>query len=114
MGKQISMAYTAAEKKERNKKMDNPCMPSSGPDYPYGLCLNLDDEHLKKLGIKSLPDVGDTMTVEATVKVTSVSQNSSERGSNSRRVELQITKMSLEQGEGSMEEAIGNAIDDAE
>jgi len=109
MGKLVDMAYTAKEKKERNKKMDM-CVPSNGPDYPYGMTLHLEDEHLKKLGMDKLPDVGGMLTLEARVEVISVSQNSDKRNNGNRRVELQIQRLGLEKGAGSMVDAIDDAL----
>lgn len=71
-----------------------------GPAYPYGLCLSLEDETLKKLGLDGdMPDVGDIIQFNAIAKVTSVSENEREGtdGTKSKccRVELQITDMGI-------------------
>lgn len=104
------MAYTAKEKKERNSPTE--AAKYDGPDYPYGLTLRLEDEHLKKLGISSLPKVGTSMAIEATCKVTSVSSNESERGSSRRCIELQIQKLGLDNDsdDDSMESAMASAV----
>lgn len=62
--------------------------------YPYGLCLTLDEDALKKLGIEELPKVGTKMALQAKVKVCMASDQSSIYG-RSRRIELQITDMAL-------------------
>jgi hypothetical protein len=68
-----------------------------GPRYPYGLTVSLDNDSLEKLGISQLPDVNETYTLVAQVRVTSVSANESDYGK-SRSVGLQITDMALEDG----------------
>jgi len=110
--KMVDMAYTAKEKKEREKGMKE-CTPYSGLDYPYGLQIRLEKDHLAKLGMDKLPKVGKTLTVEAKCVVTSVSQNSSSRGSESRCVELQIQKLAVGSEPSSMEDAVSEAVDKA-
>ena len=65
------------------------------PMYPYGLCLDLNDESLKTLGIKSMPKVGDTFTITAKVEVNRTSESESADGNNYRSVGLQITDMDI-------------------
>lgn len=95
--KLVSMERTAAEKKAAEERWNAEA--ETGPDYPYGLCLNLGGDELAKLGIKTLPAVGAEMEVTAKVKVTSVSSSESERGEGYKSVSLQITEMSLDDGE---------------
>lgn len=64
------------------------------PHYPYGLRLNLEAESLKKLEMKTLPQVGEKIMIIATAEVCSVSQNESEYG-DSKSVGLQITEMAI-------------------
>lgn len=42
---------------------DIPADGSGMPEYPYGLCIHLDGEDLKKLGITDLPAPGDRKSV---------------------------------------------------
>lgn len=86
-----SMKRTKTEAK--NQVLSSPSGPSE--DYPYGLCLSLEDETLEKLGMDELPKVGKPVKIVAEGKVESVSQNSSERGQNHRSARVQITKMKL-------------------
>lgn len=65
------------------------------PRYPYGLCLDLDDGSMEKLGIKDLPAVGTEMTIMAKVVVKSVSSNQYEGGDAESRMSLQITDMEV-------------------
>lgn len=89
-----NMKLTPAEAKES----DVCCDPgTSGPAYPYGLCLYLDNESLAKLGITDLPDVGTRLTLHAIVEVTSNSQRQTQDGKTV-NMDLQITDMEL-QGE---------------
>lgn len=90
----VSMERTTAEKKAAEERYK--VMPSDGPDYPYGLCLNLGADELDKLGVKKLPAVGDEMHITAVCKVTRVSQSASEGGDDSKSVELQVTNMGVE------------------
>jgi hypothetical protein len=72
----------------------------TGPMYPYGLCISLEDETLKKLALDGdMPGVGDIIQFNAIAKVTSVSENERESTdgtkSQCKRVELQITDMGI-------------------
>lgn len=88
----VSMERTAAEKKAAEERYST-MSPGNGPDYPWGLCLNLGKDELDKLGIKDMPAVGDEFHVYCVCKVTRVSQSASEQGEDSKGVELQITSM---------------------
>lgn len=82
--------------KSQKKRMFGVAYPSgdSSPDYPWGLTITLDSAALKKLGVDELPDAGEECMIQATGKVTSVSESASEKGGE-RRVEIQITKLAL-------------------
>lgn len=91
-----SLKRTKADKKRQKKAMT--VGPYSGEDYPYGTRLDLDEDSLKKLGIKELPEAGDELcvTAHATVTRSEESTSSDGRGSKTRRyLCLQITKMAL-------------------
>lgn len=99
-----SMKDMARSPEELKKDRDIP-MPVaakiSGPAYPYGLSLCLNDETLAKLGIEGdLPDVGDTIHIAALCRVTCASEteNTTPDGGKEtcRRIELQITHMACE------------------
>lgn len=94
MAKMVSMERTKAEK----KKAEDRCtaMPCDGPDFPWGLNLNLGKDELDKLGIDKLPDVGAEVCITAVCCVTRVSQSASQGGDDSKGVELQITSMAVE------------------
>ena len=94
----VDMKRSDKDKKAAKKRME--VMPSDGPDYPWGLSLNLGKDELEKLGIKDLPKVGDEFHVYAVSKVTRVHQSASEGGDDSRGIELQITHMAtMHEGE---------------
>ena len=86
--------------KDKRKDMGK-CAPIDciAPDYPWGLCLNLESDELDKLGLTNLPKVGTEMPITATVKVTRVSQSASENGGKEadehRSVSLQITAIAI-------------------
>lgn len=89
----VSMQLTEQEAKEES------CIASPSesdlPRYPYGLCLDLDDEALAKLGITDLPAVGTTMQLVAHVRVTRISQYENQEGKDA-CLGLQITDMGLD------------------
>lgn len=85
--------------KSEKKQMYGTAAPSestSGPDYPWGLEINLDDAALKKLGIKELPDAGTECQVMATGKITEASQSAKASGEGRRSLRIQLVKLHLE------------------
>jgi len=90
--KLTNMEMTKAEKKE-----SSPVAMSdyNGPDFPYGLKLCLDNASLEKLGFDALPKVGAKMMVHAMGVVVEVSQHES-KNHESRRVEIQIQRLGVE------------------
>jgi hypothetical protein len=91
----VDMKRTKAEKKDSESKYNTPCSPG-GDDYPYGLSVRLGSEELKKLGISSLPQVGEQLELCATAYVKSASENQRDGGKKERSVELELRQMSLE------------------
>lgn len=99
----INMAKTPAEVKK--DMADYPSVAASdakmtGPLYPYGLCISLEDDTLEKLELDDdMPGVGDVIQFNAIAKVTNVSQNERESADGTksvcRRIELQITDMGI-------------------
>jgi hypothetical protein len=65
------------------------------PEYPYGLCISLEEDQIKALEIVGTPQVGQVMMVMALVTVKSVSTHESEESGEKRSVSLQITDMSV-------------------
>jgi hypothetical protein len=68
---------------------------SSKEEYPYGLCIRLGKEELKKLGITQPPSVGSKMTITAAVYVKSTSAYEYAGEDKDMSVELQITDMEI-------------------
>ena len=92
--KTTSMKVSKSEAQEQMPKaMD-------APKYPYGLRISLQDESIKKLKMKKLPSVGDTLRLYAIVEVSSVSQHDSQEGGERNSLDLQITDLSLMSDEG--------------
>lgn len=84
--------------REEAKEYSEP-MATDAPEYPYGLCIDLNDDSLEKLGITSLPAVGTVVTIQAKAIVTSTSSNSTQGGEQEMRASLQITDMEVETGD---------------
>lgn len=109
--KMTSMANTPDEVKKDIAEMTMPASGKiSGPKYPYGLCLSLDDDTLKKLGLDGeLPEVGEVIHFMAMARVTSASENERETtdGATEKccRVELQITDMGVASADPADDEA---------
>ena len=99
------------------KETLNPKSPGKEVPNPYAyehrVTLNADD--MSKLGMDE-PKVGDVFHVLGQGHVTSVSQDESENGYKSRRVELQMKKMAMQKkgGKGpSMLDAVSQGVNDA-
>lgn len=93
-GKPVKMAHmerTKAEKKEREKDY---AIADSGPDYPYGLRVNLDHDGLKKVGMEDMPEVGSEVHLQAKAHVVSARSEKRE-GSEERHLEMQITHLGV-------------------
>ena len=96
MNKMVSMKIS---KKDRDAKMEPPTLSTDMPLYPWGLSLSLDDDAMEKLGM-DIADmkVGSTMSLVATVEVTSCSIQETSGQDANQSVGLQITDMCLEDG----------------
>lgn len=73
------------------EEMAEPTKPGDQPRYPWGLSITLDQDALKKLGLKELPDVDSEFQIEARATVTNVSSSQEVDGDERRSVGLQIT-----------------------
>ena len=79
---------------QRPEGSDTLGLEAKGPEYPYGLRLDLDFEAMKKLGLdQPLPTVGQTMEIKASVKIIAVRAVDGEENNTS--AELQITDMEI-------------------
>lgn len=81
--------------KKESKDMAEPMATDEQAAYPYGLSLHLDNETMKKLGMKCMPEAGEVMNLTAKVSVTEVSQSERKGGEPMQRMTLQITDMDL-------------------
>lgn len=81
--------------KTKEEKMYPSMAAGDDPEYPYGLCLNLDEKQLDQLGLKELPKVGSTIRLEAKAQITGVSENETQSGSR-RSLSIQITDLGFE------------------
>ena len=88
----VSMKKEEKKEKEESSECRSICDDSK---YPYGLCLNLDTETLKKLGIKDLPETGGEFKIIAKAVVKSTHQSESLEGNTYKSLELQITDMAV-------------------
>lgn len=69
-------------------------MPSK-PEYPWGLCLRLNEETIAKLGLDKLPEVGKQVSIQAVGEVVSVSMNQYADQKQNRCLELQVTELGV-------------------
>lgn len=76
------------------------------PRYSYGTCLYLNDELLKKLGVKDLPPVGTKFVLMAEAEVTGTSSRQNLKGDAESHVDIQITSMGMENPSKSQAEAL--------
>lgn len=81
-----------------SQKAKKDSMPSevSEQEYPYGLCIRLDEDQISKLELPDLPKAGSGMMIVARADVRSVAITDNDDGKK-RHLELQITDMSLKQ-----------------
>lgn len=66
------------------------------PTYPYGLCLHLDDDLCKKLGISKALKPGTVLTIQASAVVASATERLEDDGDdkgNDVSLQVQITDM---------------------
>ena len=69
---------------------------NSGPRYPWGLNLRLENAVIDKLGMTELPAVGDVVMIVAKAKIESVSVNENSEKEKNKSVGVQITEMAIE------------------
>lgn len=87
----MKLASMKLDPKEQKKEAD---IAYDKPLYPWGLCVELNEDALTKLGIDKLPDADEDMTLTAAVTVTSVSARANADGEQ-RSLSLQITALAL-------------------
>lgn len=67
------------------------------PLYPYGLCIQLDDETIKKLGITKLPEIDEVIEFCCKAQVVSLHSRKESNDEDESSVCLQITDMEIVQ-----------------
>lgn len=80
--------------KDEAKEYTSP-EPGDAPMYPYGTCLCLDTDLLKRLGMDEPPPVGTELMLTAKVVVTSTGVNQQMDGDKRAHCDMQITDMEL-------------------
>lgn len=82
-------------KMSREERAESQAIAMDQPDYPYGLCIDLDDDALTKLGITDMPKVGTEIMFRAKATVKSTGENQYEGQDKESRMSLQITDMEI-------------------
>jgi hypothetical protein len=88
------MKRTKADRKSDKEAM-KPTL-GEGSDYHHGLSVHLDHESLKKLGMHTLPKVGDKLHLHAHAHVTEVREEHRDGGKPNSSVHLQLRKMDVQ------------------
>lgn len=89
-----NMKLTSKEKKSYSTVSSG--LADKGPDYPWGLTINLEKEAINKLGIDIRNmKVGAEVSLMAKAKITSVSERKDNEGE-SQSLSIQITDISLD------------------
>ena len=79
---------------EKSSDFNSPANPA-GPEYFYGLRLCLNNDAIRALGLKKLPEVGEKLKLSAMVEVCCKSESESQEYGLSQNMDLQITEMDL-------------------
>lgn len=69
--KQFALELTPEEAKQESPAVAE----TMSPAYPWGTCLHLEEETLKVLKVKKMPETGVVLALEGVVKVTGWSEN---------------------------------------
>lgn len=104
----VDMANTPKEIAEEKAKMSVP-VAADMPKYPWGLCIRLGSDELKKLGLDADCSVGDIMHGAFLAEVTSCSKRSTESGDEC-NIELQITHLRVEDEGGESAAEMANEV----
>lgn len=91
----MKMTNMKMSRKETGKMNPPALAEPEGPEYPYGICLNLEKEQIDKLGLGT-PKAGARLMLHAMVEVKSVTVSDQADGKGYKSLSLQITDMALE------------------
>lgn len=96
------MTMVSMKMSPKEAQAETCCAPEAGegPEYPYGLRLELDDDALAKLGINVLPSVGSPVIIQARATIVSTSSDTTQDGKQRQRASVQITDMDMQVGDG--------------
>ena len=104
--KMINMKSSKTEMEKMNTAA--PAEPK-GPEYPYGICLNLHKEEIEKLGLGT-PKAGAKLMLHAMVEVKSVTVTDEKGGKGYKSMDLQITDMAIMEDDGMDNEKTAKAL----
>lgn len=100
----IDLKYTAAEKSE--EVSEGEVGPDGQPaEYPWGLCIRLEDEEITKLGLAGKLQAGGAIHFNATAHICSTTQKSEPGEEPEEYASLQIEMMEVTLIESAAEEA---------
>ena len=110
MAEMTHMARTKKERKEANKIKD-----PGGETYPWGLRVRLGHEEMSKLGMDSMPKVGDKVHLQSHAHVVSASEHHHEGDEEpNRSVELELRHMAVGKAkEGEIEDPTADGMKNA-
>lgn len=80
---------------DERKEYAQPSIMSGQPLYPWGLQITLDDESLKKLGLKTLPALDEVLEIKCKAQVISISSRKDGNEDDESSCQLQITEMEV-------------------
>lgn len=86
--KMVSLKLTRKDAKEEVG------IPPDLPEYPWGTQLHLDEDEMKKLGLKEMPPVGTEYPIEAVCKVIGTSERETQDGKRA-TLDVQIIAMAI-------------------
>lgn len=89
----------------------------NGPNYPWGLRLNLNHDTLQKLGVKGNLKAGDHVHIHAKAHVisSSTNTNTNKKGAKTNHsAELQIHHMAVSNSPNSAKDAVDQGVADAD
>ena len=101
MPHETKMTNMKMSAKEAKGMIEGPATANDTPKYPYGLRITLNDEAMKKLGMKEIPSVGSSKKIYAKADVVESSVMETAENGKSMRMELQITDLAfMDEAEG--------------
>ncbi len=81
------------EAKESGTMLAGEVVHHDEPRYPWGLEIRLEGDELDKLGIASMPGIGETVKINAIARITAVRLEQLQEGKTERCLTMQIEQM---------------------